>query len=302
MILKSNATSLLLMAICHKSWAWTMIQTSRVTPGFTSSYIQSNRLPPNSSSSAKISPTTLFGTSSGGSAPKRKRKRKKKIQVVDVEDVTTVIMDEKEPESMESDSASTSTPPVLDLKPREDVPVQMEVKNILASSNEPEPSAISTVTSILSSIIGSKDTSSSGKIMNSASSTTNDLSSGMGNFEARPLDDSLDQLLEDARLMTEKEKDAIKDGGALFDEEGTGVKEMIGNALSTIVTADFFVVCGFLAWFLLGIFCSYVLKDDAVQIAFNNNFETLVQPALGVLVIAAIGGSFFQEEEQEYDL
>ena len=90
------------------------------------------------------------------------------------------------------------------------------------------------------------------------------------------------------------------DGGSglLFDEEGRGIKSAIGNALSTIVTADFFVVCGFLVWFLLGIFCSSILKDDTVQIAFNNNFEKLVQPALGILMIASVGGSFFNKEEE----
>jgi len=308
MILKLNATALLLVAICHTSSAWMMIQTSKVIPGVALSSMQSYRLPTDSLSVAKTSLTALFGTSSDDNAPKRKRKRKKKVQVVDVEDITTVSMDEKEPEPTESKKTSTvldvkepesteleSMSTALDLKPREDAPIQLEVKNILFSSTEPEPSALASVSSFLSSIIGSKDTSTS---TTNASPTTNNKPSDIGSFGGRPLDDSLDQLLEDARLMKEEEKD----GGVLSDEEGTGIKEMIGNALSTIVTADFFVVLGFLAWFLLGIFCSYILKDDTVQIAFNNNFERLVQPALGVLAIAAIGGGFFQEEEQEYDL
>lgn len=199
--------------------------------------------------------------------------------------------------------AEPETPPVLDLKPREDVPVQLEVKNILASNSEPKPSAIASISSMLSSLtslMGSNDSSGSGESRSASSSATSGGSS-MGNPQA-PLDSSLDQLLEDVRLMTEEEKDAKSEGGVFSDAEGKGVKEMIGNALSTIVTADFFVVCGFLVWFLVGIFCSSILKDDTIQIAFNNNFETLVQPALGVLMIAAIGGNFFKEEEQEYDL
>jgi len=298
MILKKYSTWLLLLTVCHTSRAWTIIPTSKVTHGFTSLSIQSNRLQPDSSSILKTPLTSLFGTSSDDNVPKRKRKRKKKVQVAGVENVTTVSMDQKEPQPMESEPTS----PVLDLKPREDVPVQLEVKNILASSTEPEPSAVSTVISMLSSITGSKDTSTSGESTARASSVTNDKSIDIDSFDGQPLDDSLDQLLKDVRLMTEEEKEAKKEGGGLFDDEGTGVKEMIGNALSNLVTADFFVVCGFLLWFLLGIFCSYILKDDTVQIAFNNQFETLVQPALGFLMIAAIGGSFFQEEEQEYDL
>jgi hypothetical protein len=57
-----------------------------------------------------------------------------------------------------------------------------------------------------------------------------------------------------------------------------GVKEIIFEVISTIVTVDFFLVLALLVWFLAGIFCSYVLKDDAVQIAFNMNFERLTQP------------------------
>jgi len=239
----------------------------------------------------------MFGTANDENAPKRKRKRKKKVQVVDAEDVSTVEMDGNKPELNYAESIS----PTLNLKPREDAPVQLEVKNILASSVEPEPSAISTVSSMLSSMLGSMDTSRSGETTTRASSTINSGVSDMG-FGQQPLDNSLDQLLEDARVMTEEEKAAKSGGGVFSDEEGAGVKQMIGDALSTIVTADFFLVCGFLAWFLLGIFCSSVLKDDTIQIAFNNNFEKLVQPALGVLMIAAIGGNFFKEEEQEYDL
>eukprot|EP00536_Pseudo-nitzschia_multiseries_P001523 jgi/Psemu1/322103/estExt_fgenesh1_pg.C_190051 len=243
----------------------------------------------------------------GTTAPKRKRKRKKKVQIVDDADVAVV-------DNADDDVASTTlaaepvpvTPPTLELKTRDDTPVQLEVKNIVASTAEPEPSTIANVSNFLLSITRSKDDapSSSSSAMSASSSPTSNSSSsasktGLDDFGGKSLDDSLDQLLEDARVMTEKEKD---ENGMLSDEEGTDVKKVIGNALSTIVTADFFLVCGLLAWFLLGIFCSYILKDDTVQIAFNNNFETLVQPALGVLMIAAVGGSFFKEKEEEYDL
>ena len=50
------------------------------------------------------------------------------------------------------------------------------------------------------------------------------------------------------------------------------------NTISTIVTIDFFVFIGLLVWFLAGNFCSYVLKDDTVQIALNMNFERVTQP------------------------
>lgn len=295
MNLKSNATAMIFVALCHSCRAWTVIHAPRAI--LEMPVTKSNRLSSDSAYTANTSRTTMFGTSNNDNAPKRKRKRKKKVQVVDAEDISMVEMDGNKPELIDAESM----PPSLNLKPREDAPVQLEVKNILASSAEPEPSAISTVSSMLSSMLGSTDTPRSGETTTRASSTIDGGSSDMG-FGDRPLDDSLEQLLEDARLMTEEEKDSKTVGGVFSDEEGAGVKEMIGNALSTIVTADFFLVCAFLVWFLLGIFCSYILKDDTVQIAFNNNFEKLVQPALGVLMIAAIGSNFFKEEEKEYDL
>ena len=68
------------------------------------------------------------------------------------------------------------------------------------------------------------------------------------------------------------------------------IKDRIGSVISSVVTADFFVVLALLAWFLAGIFCSYILKDDTVQIAFNMRFESVVQPALGLLMVASVAG------------
>merc|ERR1711937_1056766 len=72
--------------------------------------------------------------------------------------------------------------------------------------------------------------------------------------------------------------------------------DSLRNTVSTIVTVDFFVVLLLLGWFLLGIFCSSILKNDFVQIAFNNNFNTLVQPALGILMIGSAAGAVWKEE------
>lgn len=282
MVLNSKALVLLLVAICHTSLAWTTVQTSKLIPGATSPSIQSRN--PLLFNAPRTSLTILSETSSGDNIPKRKRKRKKKVQVV--EDEEPAIAAEPEP--------IVEAAPVVELKPRDDTPVQLQVTNILASDAPPEPSTVSQISSMLSSVMGSKEEESQ---PTAASSESNVASS----FESKPLDDSMSQLLEDVRVMNEEEKESKK-GGMLSDSEGTGVKAMIGEVLSTIVTADFFLVCGFLLWFLLGIFARSVFNDDTIQIAFNNNFEKLVQPALGVLMIAALGGNFFKEKEEEYDL
>jgi len=102
-------------------------------------------------------------------------------------------------------------------------------------------------------------------------------------------DNSLEDLLADARKMREKED----------PDEGPSIPAAIKNVVSTIITIDFFVVCGLLAWFLAGIFCSYIIKDDTVQIAFNGIFEAIVQPALGILMIGSVAGSFGGEPEKD---
>lgn len=104
-------------------------------------------------------------------------------------------------------------------------------------------------------------------------------------------DSSLEALLADAKRMRAKE--------AEDEADGPSIPSAIKSVISTIVTIDFFVVCALLAWFLAGIFCSYVIKDDTVQIAFNGIFEPVVQPALGILMIGSAAGAAFQEPEKE---
>ena len=98
----------------------------------------------------------------------------------------------------------------------------------------------------------------------------------------RQQDDSIEQLLADARSMRASSPE--KEG------EESSVLEKVLEVVATIVTVDFFVVISLLLWFLAGIFCSYILKDDTVQIAFNMNFERVTQPALGILMIGSAAG------------
>lgn len=108
-------------------------------------------------------------------------------------------------------------------------------------------------------------------------------------------------MLQDARAMQADDDTGLLDGTKKIgngNEDSLSIPGIIRNVLSTIVTVDFFVVCAFLLWFLAGIAARAIWQDDTIQIAFNNNFETLVQPALGLLMIAAIAGNFFKEDEE----
>ena len=96
-------------------------------------------------------------------------------------------------------------------------------------------------------------------------------------------DDSMEQLLADARKMRASTSSQT-------EVKEKSMSDTAFEVISTIVTIDFFVVMGLLVWFLLGIFCSSVLGNDTVQIAFNMNFEKVTQPALGILMIGSVAG------------
>ncbi|EJK73391.1 hypothetical protein THAOC_04983 [Thalassiosira oceanica] len=117
----------------------------------------------------------------------------------------------------------------------------------------------------------------------------NELFDNVDEFQGRTTDDSLEQLLADARSMRTRTSD---EASPLKEEETpSSIKDTVFEVVSTIVTIDFFVVIGLLVWFIAGIFCSSVLGNDTVQIAFNMNFEKVTQPALGILMIGSIAGA-----------
>jgi hypothetical protein len=190
------------------------------------------------------------------------RRRKRKIPMEG---------DTAEESTDESSTSTSQLPPVvavntIKLTPRDDTPVQMEIMDVReVMGGRPKPSARDPSSSSSSSLLIPRTGSQRDQESSVTSATLSSSSS------SRNVDDSLQQLLEDAKMMME-------DGDSLSgsDSEGT-MKATIRNALGTLVTADFFVVCVFLLWFLLGIFCSSVLKDDTVQIAFNS---TLFLPTL----------------------
>lgn len=117
-----------------------------------------------------------------------------------------------------------------------------------------------------------------------------------GNEVEPPAEGSLEQLLADAKKLRGDDESEKSGNGTL---EGVSIPGGFKGAISTIVTIDFFFVLGLLAWFLAGIFVRAAFGNDAVQIAFNNNFELIVQPALGVLMIASAAGALFKEPEED---
>lgn len=223
--------------------------------------------------------TTLWMSSeemAGGDPPKRRRKRKKKV-----EKATTASSDDDTPES-DNDEPVKSIEQELDLKPRESTGVEFQVRDvrdIVGGVTRSEPSV--TVPDVQPAV-ASTTTSTATTIPDSGTSSPSSS------------DDSFERLLEDARRMKEESGGAVDAGSG---EES--MKAKVRNVLSTIVTADFFVVFAFLLWFLAGIFSRTFFQNDAIQIAFNNNFELLVQPALGVLMLGTIVGNYLKDGEEE---
>lgn len=161
------------------------------------------------------------------------------------------------------------TAAVPDLKPRNDAPVELQiqdVRDVVSQSSTPS-------------------TPSSSQQQQGSGDAGAPQSSGnlQDNSNAGSVGDSLEQVLADAKAMRKNVEDSADD-----DNEKEAIQETVRNILSTIVTVDFFVVCALLVWFLAGIFGSYVLKNDAVQIAFNGIFQQVVQPALGILMIGSV--------------
>ncbi|KAL7489419.1 hypothetical protein ACHAW6_015013 [Cyclotella cf. meneghiniana] len=115
----------------------------------------------------------------------------------------------------------------------------------------------------------------------------------------RTPDDSMEQLLADARRMRASSAGNADGGVQSAKETDKAMSDTFFEVVSTIVTIDFFVVIALLVWFLAGIFCSSVLKNDSVQIAFNMNFERVTQPALGILMIGSVAGALGKKDEQE---
>ena len=187
-------------------------------------------------------------------APKRIRRKRKEGKTV--QDVTT---------------NANLEPSIPSEKPAVEMEV-MDVRDIVSGTSNDSSTTSTTANEAMST--GSTSFSSS-----SSSSTTTSTSSTSSSE-----DDSLERLLADAKKM--RMEASTKDD----DDGGISAPNAIKSAISTIVTIDFFVVCGLLLWFLAGIFCSYVIKDDTVQISFNMIFQPVVQPALGILMIGSAAG------------
>lgn len=207
-------------------------------------------------------------TSSSGRKKRRKRKKdsdlieKESDVVVDevVEPKAEVEEEEEEEYEEEFDEQSITSNRFVEVEVR-------DIRDVLSGSASSSSSSV--------------DTSSSNSISNV-------------DFSNDDSDDKMKSLLADAKRFGAAR--ASEKGET--DEEENPLGDKIRGVLETIVTADFFVVCGFLLWFLAGIFSSSVLKNDAIQLAFNGIFETLVQPALGILMIASAASAMGKKDDE----
>jgi hypothetical protein len=200
---------------------------------------------------------TLLHMSEGEETPaqKRKRKRRKTVEAAPAP---------KEDVAEEEEIAT----PVVELKARESSPVQLQVRDVRELVGGASVSASGSSSSAPSSPVATTSRKTFNPVLGSSKSSS---SPSKTSYSSSTLDDSMERLLEDARSMKDDE-------GDLEDASGVGsVKATIGKAVSTIVTADFFLVMVFFVWFMGGIFCSSVLKDDTVQIAFNSKFRSRAQ-------------------------
>lgn len=185
--------------------------------------------------------------------PKRRRKRLRRKDAPDI----------ARSGSSEDEQATIPTAvAVPDLKPRDNAPVELTIQDVR-------------------SVVSGKSVDDPFEQQDAFSQSSESFSYTTNTDENKP-SDSMKQLLADAREMRQNDNE---DG-----DSNVSIPDAVRNILSTIVTIDFFVVCALLVWFLAGIFGSYVLKNDNVQIAFNGIFQPVVQPALGILMIGSAAG------------
>lgn len=207
-------------------------------------------------------------TSSSGR--KKRRKRKKDSDLIEKE--SDVVVDEV-------------VEPKAEVEEEEEEEYEEEFDEQSITSNRFVEVEVRDIRDVLS---GSASSSSSSVDTSSPNSISN------VDFSNDDSDDKMKSLLADAKRFGAAR--ASEKGET--DEEENPLGDKIRGVLETIVTADFFVVCGFLLWFLAGIFSSSVLKNDAIQLAFNGIFETLVQPALGILMIASAASAMGKKDDE----
>jgi len=238
--------------------------------------------------------TRLFLSKSDGSDSKRKRRvRRKSEESTESDENASTSTSPSSTGSNNNNSPEPSSNTAEVLKPRDETRVAMkvtDVRELVGQKKKPANTNSNSNASNLSSQPATMPSqqSPSSSVAKSTTTTTSSSSS---------LDDSLERLLADAREMQAAAQN--KDDDSNGSTSDSSVTATVRNAISTLVTVDFFVVCAFLVWFLAGVFCSTVLKNDAVQIAFNGIFQALVQPALGILMIAALADAVFKKDDED---
>jgi hypothetical protein len=242
------------------------------------------------------------------SISRRRRRRRKENDNNEVDNTVATL----------STATTTTTSPSLQVV---SIPI-VDVRNLVSDTTTITTITSDTTTSVsdprtmqqeqsnvtLQSKLGSDSSSIVDRSNSRISSSSSSNSSTETTAVTTTIYDPLEQLLLDVKEMrsmsNSPKQQQLENGNNNNNDrnnEGTILPTettmSISKVLSTIVIVDFFVVLIFFVWFLLGIVSSYTIKDDTIQIAFNSNFQTLVQPALGILMIASISDAIFKDEK-----
>ncbi|CAM9570020.1 unnamed protein product [Heterosigma akashiwo] len=118
------------------------------------------------------------------------------------------------------------------------------------------------------------------------------------------IEDDDEEVLEDDKPTTEGVKQLTSDEQLLADiaafkkaapakvaEEEDSVLDKAGDIFSSILVIDFFVVVGLLGWFVVGVIAKYAFGNSDIVISFRSNFDLVVQPAIGVLMLGTLAGA-----------
>ena len=111
-----------------------------------------------------------------------------------------------------------------------------------------------------------------------------------------------------AQLENDIQRFAAREGGsklkpltgASAEEEG-GIMKTVKNGFAALLIADFFVVIGFLVWFIAATVQREITGNNFLLERFQDFFQPVLQPALGLLMLGSVasGVSGNNEDKKE---
>ena len=107
------------------------------------------------------------------------------------------------------------------------------------------------------------------------------------------------QLQEDIKVFQSRNVDSFNlKNEATVPPQNDGIGFKVKESFSALLVADFFLIIFFLVWFIAAsiskeVFASYFLIEK-----FQDIFQPIIQPALGLLMIGSVSSAFLKDKKE----